>query len=346
MENTRSLESTFNRATLVGSPHFMGDYDFAYHYYYSVKSATSEYSSHVMGLRTPTFAFPTSVSVGGKLRNGTFLQVGGKFWGNYRDYVGDYESDLLTLSVITQSSLLGEFGTEVFYTHFQRSAYIGSYSVDTGGVSTVVDFYEEWIHHDGFGMRFTHYGEDYDLTGGFAHLSSDNVVPLFAEFRKLLGSTTLYFRQTAFWGSTLLPPKLDVSLYREFVMGRRSLYLRAFMGILMRPSDIFNLRRPPITGLSLRYVSFHPSGEFTVMGRGYATGADRNEVGGEVYVSYRFAKRWRPMPFVGFIYTGDVKGPYLGVGFGTLGRRFQVAYYHAHKALSVGLEVSHGVFAL
>ncbi len=346
LENAKDLESTFNRSTLVGSPSFMGEYDFAFHYYYSVRSTSSEYSSSIMDLRTPTFVFPTSFAVGGKLKNGTFLQVGGEFWGNYRDYVGDYEGELLTLSMITQNSLLGEFGVDAFYTHFQRSAYIGSYSVDTGGVSTTVDFYEKWIYYDGFGLDFTHYGEDYNLKSGFAYLSSDNVVPLFVEFRKLLGSTTLSFRQTAFWGSTLLPPKLNVEVYREFVMGRRSLYLKAFTGILLRPSDVFNLRRPPITGVSLKYVSFYPTGELTVMGRGYATESDRNEVGGEIYVSYRFAKRWRPKPFVGFVLTGDRSGPYVGLGFGVLGRRFQVAYYHAHRSVSLGLEVSHGVFAL
>ena len=346
MENTKSLESTLNRATLVGSPLFMMDYDFAYHYYYSVKSSANEYSSYVMSLRTPSFIFPTAVKVGRKF-GGTFLQVGGEFWGSYRDYVGDYQGDVLTLLLAKESSIVGEFGVEAFYTHFQRSAYIGSYPVDTGeGGSTVVDFYEEWIYRDGFGMKFTRYGEDYNLSGGFSYMSADRVVPLFLEFKKLLGSSTIHFRQTAFWGSTILPPKLHIGYDREFVMGRRSLYLSLFTGILLRPSEVFGLKRPPISGLSLKYVSYFPSGELTLMGRGYATKADKNEVGGEAYIAYRFARRWRPKPFAGFIYAGDVRGPYLGVSFGTLGRRFYVAYYHAHKAVSLGLEVSYGVFAL
>ncbi len=323
----------------------MRDYAFAYHYYYSVRSPASEYSTYLMTLRTPEFVYPTSISVGRKLGK-TYVEVGGQFWGSYRDYVGDYQSNLLRLTLVTDNALLGEFGVDAFYTHFQRSAYIGSYPVDTGGKDVVVDFYEEWIYGDGFGMRFTRYGEDYNLSSGFAYTSPDRVVPMFLEFKKLLGSSTVYFRQTAFWGSTLLSPKLHVGFDREFVMGRRSVYVSSFVALLLRPSDIFELHRPPAGGLTLRYTGFSASGELRVMGRGYITRDRNNEAGGEVYLAYRFARRWRPMPFVGFIFTGDDTGPYAGIGFGRLGRRFQITYYYPRRAVSFGLEVSHGVFTL
>jgi len=345
LENPTSLESVFNRATWVGRADLMGRYDFFYHYYYSVGSNANEYSCGIMQMRTPSFVFPTSFAFGRKF-GGTFVQLEGGVWGSFRDYVGDYRSEVISLSVVSQNTPVGEFGVEAFYTHFQRSAHIGSYSVDTGGGSAIVDFYEEWIYRDGFGMSFTHYGEDYNFTSGFAYTSFDGLVPMFVEFKKLLGSTQLTFRQTAFWGSTLLPPKLSFDIYREFVMGKRSLYAHLYVGFLMRPSDVFSLRRPPITSASLRYVSFHPSGEFTIFGRGYITKASDTEVGGEAYVSYRFARRWRPAITLGYLHTGGDRGPYVGVGMGRLGRRFSLTYYHALKAISVGVEVSHGVFAL
>jgi len=339
------VEELFNRATWIGEPSFMQRNDVFYHYYYSVESNSNEYSSELMRLRSPSFATPSFFAFGRKFES-VFLQIKGEFWGSYRDQVGDYQSDLVSLSGVLPNTPFGEVGFEVFYAHFQRSAYIGSYPIDTGGGSVVVDFYEEWIYRDGLGARFTHYGEDYNLTSGFVYASADRLVPLFLEFKKLLGGTSITFRQAAFWGSTLLPPKVSVTVDRELVMGRSSLLLRANAGFFARPSDVFSLQRSPILDLRARYMRFGPSGEMTLLARGYMTENNGRELGGEVSISYRLAKPLRPAFLLGFIYAGPERGPYVGFelkrGIGSL----KLGYYHAHRSLYLGVRLSHGVFAL
>ncbi len=333
--NGDNLEEVMNSNTVLGSPRSMGENLPFYHYYYSVRTSKTEYETDVEQLRSPSWLTPTEFAIGGTF-GGYFLSVEGNVWGHFKDLYGDYAASNLRLNLQRDG-----WGLSLIYAHFQRSAYVASYPVDTGGGTVVVDFYEEWIYRDGFGFEIRRKADNLTFRSGFINVPISGVSPVFAGFDGVWGRTRLSVRQVAFWSSPILPPRLTVRLEHEILLGRKKLLLGGYSAIVMKAGEVLYGRRLPIILLRAKYVYYSRGGEMNVGGRVYLTDTSGAEVGGEAYLGYMLATLpMKPEVTLGVSHTPEVKAPYVGLTLRRFPHRLRVFYVYP-RSISIGVEVGY-----
>lgn len=328
----KTFEDIANYYSTAGSSSILREYVFAYTYPYSVSSRNSEYLSDSAYLIRPFYTKPLFMSVGGRIGK-SYLQVEGGFWGSYIDTVGDYDVSFGKISFSSYSSLLKEFTVSGLFTTSRRSAYIGRYPYG----DTVLDFYENWIYFPSGGLEFVSRGDGYGYFSGFVYNNSG--VPLWAGFYKAVNGYNIRFRQISFLSTTILPVRVEGEVGRVFVRGRYNLDFYAFIGYIFNSE---NFKNGLIFENKLGYTGFFEGGEMGISARWFLSGGGE-VLGFEPVIRYRFAKRFRPEVFIGYLYPVD-KALFGGISLNLFRRNFTFAYNNSHRSFYLGMEFEYAKF--